>query len=152
MFTDTPLNPNYTHHLITIVTENRLHYLGEISDGKMHYSKAGVLVYALWNDIDNCRDHLIRREFAVLPNHIHGILSLEKRYLYGKKIFKPKEHVLQLSKIIGSYKSAVKKYTNILDIEFNWQRNYHNRFINTNNEMEIKKRYVKNNVSNWRDE
>ena len=65
-------------YYITICTHNREHYFGEIVDKKMNLSKTGVIADILWNII--CQHHKFVElgDFVVMPNHIHGILILNK--------------------------------------------------------------------------
>ncbi|MEZ4827833.1 MAG: transposase [Bacteroidia bacterium] len=63
-------------YFITICTKNRLHYFGEIENGKMVLSNAGVLADVFWHEIKNHAQNIALGEFVVMPNHIHGILIL----------------------------------------------------------------------------
>ena len=65
-------------YYITICTHNREHYFGEIVDKKMNLSKTDVIADILWNII--CQHHKFVElgDFVVMPNHIHGILILNK--------------------------------------------------------------------------
>ena len=38
-------------YFITIVTKNRVHYFGEIKNGKMHLSEIGEMAEKYWNEI-----------------------------------------------------------------------------------------------------
>jgi REP element-mobilizing transposase RayT len=64
-------------YFITICTKNMAHYFGEIKDGKMQLSGAGVIADLLWHEIKNHAKNLELGEFIVMPNHIHGILILD---------------------------------------------------------------------------
>ena len=66
------------YYFITICTKNRACYFGEILENKMQLSHIGVLAYVFWNEIKNHAENIILGEFVVMPNHIHGILILEK--------------------------------------------------------------------------
>jgi REP element-mobilizing transposase RayT len=63
-------------YFITICTQNREHYFGEIHSGTMHLSHLGVLADVLWHEIPNHSKNVTLGEFVVMPNHIHGILIL----------------------------------------------------------------------------
>jgi REP element-mobilizing transposase RayT len=63
-------------YFITICTQNRVHYFGEIADGKMVLSPAGVLADVSWYEIKNHSKNVDLGEFVIMPNHIHGILIL----------------------------------------------------------------------------
>lgn len=65
-------------YFITICTKNREHYFGEIIQGKMKLSGTGVIAHLMWQEIPNHSKHVELGEFVVMPNHIHGILMLNK--------------------------------------------------------------------------
>ena len=65
-------------YFITICTQNRAHYFGEIENGKMILSHAGVIAQILWNEIPKHHQHIELGAFVVMPNHIHGIIIIDK--------------------------------------------------------------------------
>jgi putative transposase len=65
-------------YFITICTQNRLHLFGEIIDGKMILSNTGVIADILWHEIPNHCDFVELGDFVVMPNHIHGIIIIDK--------------------------------------------------------------------------
>jgi len=68
------------YYFITIVAQNREHLFGEIVDGVMGLSVAGLMVEELWHDISHDFKHVKLHEFIIMPNHIHGIIEIEKPY------------------------------------------------------------------------
>lgn len=65
-------------YFITICTKKRVHYFGEIENKKMVLSHAGVIADILWHEIPRRFPFVNLGEFVVMPNHIHGILILDK--------------------------------------------------------------------------
>jgi len=65
-------------YFITICTKNREHFFGEIQHGKMELSPLGVIADILWHEIPNHASFVELGDFVVMPNHIHGILILDK--------------------------------------------------------------------------
>jgi putative transposase len=63
-------------YFITICTQNREHYFGEIIENKMVLSNSGTIADILWYEIKNHAKNIELDEFVVMPNHIHGILIL----------------------------------------------------------------------------
>ncbi len=63
-------------YFITICTQNRIHYFGEIVDGKMNFSNIGVIADILWHEIPIHAKNVELGAFVVMTNHIHGILIL----------------------------------------------------------------------------
>ncbi len=70
-------------YLITICTKNRLPYFGEIIGGEMHLSRVGILAYVFWFEIKNHSKNFEIGEFVVMPNHVHGILTINNRETVG---------------------------------------------------------------------
>src|SRR5690606_17189475 len=154
-------------------------------------SLAGVIAFILWKEIKNHAKYVELGEFVIMPNHIHGIISIRKNQnnipqsLLPTIDLSPKnpvqlENILSeniptinpnnqvtehngtnkfrrrknrtLSSIIGSYKAAVKKYCNQLEIDFNWQVGLYDSIIRTTKELENIIHYIKNNPANWKDD
>lgn len=65
-------------YFITICTQNGEHYFGEIINGEMQLSNIGVLANVIWHQIKNRIKHVELGSFVVMPNHMHGILILNK--------------------------------------------------------------------------
>lgn len=63
-------------YFVTFVTANRRPLLGEIRNGVMHPSQAGEIVLEEWKRTDELRDNVVLDEFAIMPDHVHGILCL----------------------------------------------------------------------------
>jgi putative transposase len=63
-------------YFITICTQNRQHYFGEIADGKMALSSAGEMVDVVWQQIPAFYSGVTLGKHIVMPNHIHGIVHL----------------------------------------------------------------------------
>lgn len=147
------LNPLCTHHFITIVTMNRNDFFGNIIDGNMQLSKAGIIANIIWNEIANYRDNLIRDEFVVMPNHIHGILLVNKYIKVNTNQLldstKYNRHEAYIANIVRLYKSTVKKYTNRFNLDFSWQSGYNNKYIQSESELIAKQHYIRNNVINY---
>jgi putative transposase len=66
-------------YFITICTRDRTCFLGEINDGKMKLSEAGVIADICWHEIKNHAKNVGLGEYVVMhsmPNHVHGIVVL----------------------------------------------------------------------------
>lgn len=164
-------------YFITICAANRTHFFGEIKDNKMHLSPIGILADVFWHEIKNHSKNVELGAFVVMPNHVHGILILDKPEIVpSTEITATVEtrHVLSLqqqtqspaqqryqnqgkntvSSIIGSYKSAVTKHANRLglkheDESFGWQSRFHDHIIRNDDEYQRINDYIENNPSHW---
>ncbi len=63
-------------YFITVCTQGRQCLFGGITDNEMHLNSAGKMVRATWDDIPTHYDGVEIDQFAVMPNHIHGIVVL----------------------------------------------------------------------------
>ena len=66
-------------YFITICTQDREHYFGEIQKDKMVLSEVGIIADILWHQIPIHHKNVELGDFVVMPNHIHGILIIDKQ-------------------------------------------------------------------------
>ena len=112
-------------YFITICTVNRQHYFGEIINAEMHLSEIGELANQFWLAIPDHSPFVLLDAFVVMPNHMHGIIVIDKpNNNRGDKQEPETQQPKQLhprfrnqgkntiSAMIGSFKSAVTKYCN----------------------------------------
>src|SRR5690606_8094440 len=65
-------------YFITICTQNREHFFGKIIDARLIVSQTGQLAEKFWHEIPNQFPYVKLGDFVVMPDHIHGILILDK--------------------------------------------------------------------------
>jgi len=65
-------------YFVTICTQNRAHLFGDIVKARFIASQMGQLVETIWHEIPNHAPFVELGDFMVMPNHIHGILILDK--------------------------------------------------------------------------
>ena len=65
-------------YFITICTRYGAYHFGEIRDGLMHHSEIGAIANQCWADIPNHFPFVRLGEFVIMPNHVHGILFVDK--------------------------------------------------------------------------
>lgn len=154
-------------YFITICTGNRKHFFGECKNRKMKLSTAGAIVQGFWYEIPRHFPFVTLAEFVVMPNHIHGILILDKaNHSEHSKLptisteDAPKKDNLfskispkagSISVIIGSYKSICTKHINLVfsDIDFEWQERFWDNIIKDEAAFENISNYIRNNPENW---
>jgi putative transposase len=66
-------------YLVTICTANREHFFGDISDGNLNANELGLIASKVWKEIPTHFPYARLGEFVVMPNHVHGILKIDKR-------------------------------------------------------------------------
>jgi REP element-mobilizing transposase RayT len=156
-------------YFITTCTARRYHYFGEIVNEEMQFSEIGSCANKCWLAIPDHFPWVYLDEFIVMPNHMHGIITIEKPFIYNSAGF-PVEtgHALSLpenvkpqhprfrnqgqntiSAMVGSFKSAVTKYYNENALHFKWQSRFHDHIIRDKNEFFRIRNYIWNNPRNW---
>ena len=81
-------------YFITICTQNREHFFGVVQNGTVQLSEIGKIAEQLWLEIPNQFPFIELGNFVVMPNHVHGILiinkivspSVETRFIASKNI------------------------------------------------------------------
>ncbi|WP_073584188.1 transposase [Flavobacterium cucumis] len=64
-------------YFITICTQNRHHFFGQIQNQKMQLSEIGKLAEKFWCEIPNHFPMVQLGNFVVMPNHVHGVLIID---------------------------------------------------------------------------
>ncbi|WPO80099.1 transposase [Flavobacterium sp. KACC 22761] len=158
-------------YFITICTQDREHYFGEIQNDKMVLSGAGIIADLLWYQIPMHHKNVELGDFVVMPNHIHGILIIDKQSDNIDKLNNTNngdnvetghalsQHALSprfqnigkntISSIVGSYKSAVTKHANRLGYPHKWQKLFYDNIIRSNNDYQRISDYIVSNPENW---
>ena len=65
-------------YFVTICTQNRECWFGEISDGVMALSAMGHIANSCWHEIPNHFPFVELGVHVVMPNHVHGIVIINK--------------------------------------------------------------------------
>jgi len=168
-------------YFITICTKDRIHFFGEIENGKMQVTPAGAIAHVLWHEIKNHAKNVELGEFVVMPNHVHGILILQgnDKYLTDDRRdvarnvstnvptdnATPKTTQIKndqmadispssntISSIIRSYKSAVTKYCNRLELPMAWQPRFYDHIIRNDESFQRITAYIINNPAKCPDD
>lgn len=144
---------------------------------QMQLSEIGKIAKTEWLKTPVIRPdmNLILGEFVVMPNHFHGIIIIGKNKFntqcggdgddrrgamhcasttgHGAPTtetaneFGPQSK--NLASIIRGYKSAVKKYATMNNINFAWQTRFHDHIIRDGKSFDNISNYIKNNPLNW---
>lgn len=65
-------------YFITICTQNREHFFGDFMDSEFITSEIGTLAEKYWMEIPQHFPYIELGNFVVMPNHVHGILIIDK--------------------------------------------------------------------------
>jgi putative transposase len=92
------------------------------------------MVEASWREIPSHYPAASTDAFVVMPNHVHGILWLERA-----------GHALPLPRVVSSFKAAVSRQAG----RPLWQRSFHDRIIRDERELLALRQYVRDNPLRW---
>ena len=65
-------------YFVTICTAHREHFFGEVVNSQMQFSQIGERANKCWRAIPDHFSYFKLDEFSVMPNHLHGIIIIEK--------------------------------------------------------------------------
>jgi putative transposase len=151
-------------YFITICTQHREHYFGDImiptetqdfaslqNFASLQPTAIAKIAHQYWMDIPNHFPFVVLDEFVIMPDHIHGLFYFDKPE-HQFQIHRPNQFGAQsknLASVIRGFKAAVKKYATMNDIAFAWQPRYHDHVVRTEREFEAIRRYIQNNPKKW---
>ncbi len=155
-------------YFVTICTQNRLHLFGEIVGDEMALNDAGEMIEKTWHEIPQFYTKFAIHEFAVMPNHIHGIIEITNNDSIPVSVGAgpracPDNGQPQgvaptgLGDIVGRYKTlTTKRYIDGVKNNnwqlFNrklWQRNYWEHVVRNENEYHRIAQYIMDNPPKW---
>lgn len=155
-------------YFVTIVAWQREMLFGEIVDGKMTLNEIGEIVSEKWQWLETQYEYVELGISVVMPNHFHGILVIHDDGRGGSRSapVDDRNATIQgdsriaptpikrkpLGGLIGAFKTVSTKQINLLrDTEGQvvWQRNYYERIIRDEREMDRIHRYIESNPSMW---
>jgi putative transposase len=156
-------------YFVTICTANRECVFGTIMNGDNILTPLGQSARDCWNEIPAHFPFVELGEFVVMPNHVHGIVIINKPDEIGgggeetqnfaslqpkkqpptkpQNQFGPQSK--NLASIIRGYKIGVTKFARQNNISFSWQTRYHDHVIRNAEEYERIGHYIATNVQNW---
>jgi putative transposase len=129
-------------YFITICTHHRECLFGDIVSETMEFNALGNIARSHWQKLSQHHANIIVDEFIVMPDHLHGIIILESSI----------DHPKPISEIIRGFKTfsakAINKARGLRGIPV-WQRNYYDRIIRDELELNRVKQYIINNPRKW---
>ncbi len=152
-------------YYVTIVTHEHQCLFGKIIENEISLNILGVLAHEFWSEIPNHFHNTEVIPFVVMPNHIHGIITIfddESRgtIMPAHAVYRAPtaEEFSQpvagsIPTIIRTYKAAVsRRAKQELGIVKLWQRNYYEHIIRNELELTDIAGYIFANAANWADD
>ncbi len=111
-------------YFITMCCQNRLHWMGEVVDGKMKLNEIGKIIFEEWLSTEQKRGNVKLHEFVVMPDHFHGIIEIThavEDVVKHEKFYCPN---YTIGSIVRGFKSSttVQVYNYLSSHELHWRR------------------------------
>lgn len=156
------------HYFVTILVGKRECVFGAIKSGKVELSELGKLAFTNWSQIPDHYPNVSLGEFVVMPNHIHGIISITSvrtSRSVRMSLQKDKDPVPgwyhninrfsqpvsgSVSMIVNQFKGSVTRWCKKNQHGyFAWHGRFYDHVIRDNNEYDRIENYIKNNPIEW---
>lgn len=138
------------YYFVTICTDNHKSFFGDVISESMELTEIGQIAYKCWSDIPQYYPFATLDVFIVMPNHVHGIIIIEKDQppaFDPVNQFQPQSE--NLAAVVRGYKAGVTAKAKALNPDFRWQARFHDHIIrNDRSYMEIAD-YIIHNPARW---
>jgi REP element-mobilizing transposase RayT len=139
-------------YFVTICTHARAHIFGQIIDGAVDLSPAGRLLDRCWLALPRHFSFVTIDTYVIMPDHIHGILAIDRPEDHARPAPSTRPHVVpgSLGAIVRTLKSTAARAINRSSGGPIWQRNYYERVVRDDAELQRVRAYIINNPARWR--
>jgi len=135
---------------VTVCTAGKQCLFGQVVDGEMRHSPAGVEAVRFWQAIPDHFPGVALDVFVVMPDHLHGIIHCgsDPGIASGAS---------SVGSVLRWYKASVVEGFRI-GVRHNgwepydrhlWQRDYYDRIIRTDTELAAIRAYIEGNPGRW---
>jgi REP element-mobilizing transposase RayT len=144
-------------YFVTVCVAQRLCLFGDVTNGAMRCSTIGEVVESAWSDLPNHTPGLILDAWAMMPNHLHGIVILPGEPLSEalSQTMPGGPGIGSLGAVVGGFKSAVSREVAARKLSLVkplWQRNYYDRIIRNDRDLDATREYIASNPVRWDDD
>lgn len=156
-------------YFITICTQNKVCAFGRIVDKQIQLSPIGSIVADFWSKIPSVRRGVELDEWIVMPNHLHGIIIMERKVpvetTHGGVCLEASIRITRrgdmsaahekwksgsLGVIVNQFKAACTKQIRKVGLgDFAWQERYYEHVIRDEESLGWIRGYIRNNTLYW---
>lgn len=147
-------------YFITIVTYDRKCFLSKIIDGEIILTNFGKIAKLEWDRLIHRFHSILLDSHIIMPNHIHGIITIEPQPDDTDSIKMRKEQFEQFGRpvkgsiptIIRSFKASTtlrcRNKIGFSDKQF-WQSGFYEHVIRDDDDLNRIREYIDLNPDNW---
>jgi len=150
-------------YFVTLCTYKRRCLFGDAVDGELQLSKFGAHVESAWREIPRCHNNVRLDAFVIMPNHLHGIISLDSAtddFDNERAVSADREAMDRLPtvrEIVHAFKARCAFYLeangclekNGLDAAPVWQRRFHEHIIADEKAYRDIVQYIEKDLQQW---
>ncbi len=137
-------------YFVTLCVQDRLCCLGKVINGKMYPNEYGEIVEERWFWLSEQYPYVRSHIFIVMPNHVHGILEINRTCPKTGINLSKEMKIKSLSELMGAFQTTASKAIHLAGFDgFSWQRSFHDHIIRKDGSYQYIYDYIKNNPKNW---
>ncbi len=143
-------------YFLTVCSKYRECLFGEIQGEEISLTTAGEIVQKTWLELPNRFTSVELDAFIVMPNHIHGIMVFDDD---KKGVGLLNQGAASGAPTVGNFMRAFKSISAVhINKELGreglslWQRNFYERIIRNEKELNSIRHYIDNNPAKWADD
>ena len=137
-------------YFVTVCSYGRECLFGEVINEEMQPNQFGQIVVDSWLWLAKHYPYVALDAWVVMPNHFHGIMVIGENDEGGSRTAPTK--IKSLGRLIGAFKTVSTKQINLIRQTPSltlWQRNYYERIIRNESELNRIREYIEANPAKW---
>jgi len=119
----------------------------------MRMNDYGRIVAEAWRDLGRRFKHIELDEFVVMPNHVHGIIHVGAPFMAPSDPGMVNQGAINraptLGGVVRTFKAVASRAIRRDGADFQWQRNYYEHIVRSENELARIREYIANNPAQW---
>lgn len=139
-------------YFVTICTHLRKPFFGTIEDDEMNLSPIGEIIDQEWEKTAILREAVELDEYAIMPNHLHGIIMIKPLVETPQRGVSVSEDMkaVTLGTIISQFKSAcTRRIQAVCKSNFAWQSRFYDHIIRDDIDLRRIRKYIQENPRKW---
>jgi putative transposase len=158
-------------YFVTICTYKGKYLFGKIRDNEIQLNPCGRIAEGEWKRLERRFKYIDLDSFVIMPNHLHGIIIINDQPLasrgaeVGRKVSYDQACNMgledmdparlqpgSLGAIVRAYKASVTRRIHLSRFASDvavWQRNYYERILRDEDELNHARQYILDNVMKW---
>jgi putative transposase len=134
-------------YFVTSCCKDRIHHFGHVENGKLVLNAYSQIAAKQIEWFAEQYPYLRIHNSVVMPNHVHILLEIDCSKI--PHVEQPVK-IKSVSSLMGAYKTTTSKQIRLAgNVNFEWQRSFHDRIVRDQIEFNPIHRYISNNPEKW---